>query len=158
LREITAQIREIQEAAMEIRSLPQYRGLADSANHRAEPDDRGQIPGVRLRDWVLLSVLIILALQICAFLAVRIWTNHAYAEAQNAAREQQAGAAAALSERSASSAAIISGILHGVSALLAALIVLYVFWRCMDALLPSPERRTVNDDCFPATNCFSRQR
>lgn len=43
---------------MDLLSLPQYRGLAVSLRAYAEPDEQGLLPAMRLRDHVVLTLLI----------------------------------------------------------------------------------------------------
>jgi hypothetical protein len=74
---------------MEIQSLPRYRGLPDSRNGWWEPDGHGKKPSMRLRDYVVLALIIIIGLPIFCSLVLHLWTCRRDAESMNSARERQ---------------------------------------------------------------------
>jgi hypothetical protein len=79
----------IQEAAMEIQSLPRYRGLPDSGKGWGEPDGHGKTPSMKLRDYVVLSLIIIISFPILRSLILQLRTFYRDAENMNSAREWQ---------------------------------------------------------------------
>jgi hypothetical protein len=74
---------------MEIQSLPQYRGLPDSLKGWGEPDEQGNMPTMRLRDYVILSLIISIWFPINLCLVVRCWVYHGNPEVMNFVREEQ---------------------------------------------------------------------
>jgi hypothetical protein len=79
----------IHEAAMEIQSLPRYCGLPDSGKGWWEPDGHGKKPTMRLRDYVVLLLIIITSFPTLHGLVLHFWTCHRDAESMNSARERQ---------------------------------------------------------------------
>src|SRR5262249_7872592 len=77
----------IQEAAMEIQLLPRYRGLPDSGKGWWEPDGHGKKPSMRLRDYVVLSLIVIISFPILRGLVLQLRTCYRDAENMNSARE-----------------------------------------------------------------------
>jgi hypothetical protein len=74
---------------MDLHLLPHYRGLTDSPSTWGEPDERGQLPRLRLRDYVVLSLLLALFLPIVLGLAVNTWFYHRRLAALNEARSKE---------------------------------------------------------------------
>jgi hypothetical protein len=74
---------------MEFQALPPYRGLPDSLRAWGEPSDHGLLPPMRLRDYVVLCVLILTFAPLFAPLRVFLWDEHWRTEALDAARRQQ---------------------------------------------------------------------
>jgi hypothetical protein len=79
----------IQEAAMEIQSLPRYWGLPDSPKGWGEPDGHGRKPIMGMRDYVILSLIILIGFPLFLSLVVHLWACQRYAEGLNSARERQ---------------------------------------------------------------------
>jgi hypothetical protein len=78
----------IQEAGMASQSLPLYRGLPDSPKGWGEPDGHGKRPSMRLCDYVVLSLLLIMiSLPLIPSLVIRLWARQRYAEISNPFRE-----------------------------------------------------------------------
>jgi hypothetical protein len=73
---------------MDIRLLPRYVGLPDSPKGWGEPDGHGKRPSVCLRDWVVLSLVLMIYSPICFCLAIQFWADHRWAESMNSAREK----------------------------------------------------------------------
>jgi hypothetical protein len=76
-------------SAMDIQSLPQYRGLPDTLKEWGEPDEQGTMPRMYLRDYVVLSLLIMICFPINPCLLVHFWVCHRNAEVWNSVREKQ---------------------------------------------------------------------
>ena len=74
---------------MEIQSLPPYRGLPDSLKAWGEPDEQGNLPRMHLRDYVILSLLVMIWFPINLPQLARIRFSHRQAEAENRLREKQ---------------------------------------------------------------------
>jgi hypothetical protein len=74
---------------MDIRSLPGYRGLPDSPKEWGEPDDEGRLPRMRLRDYLVLALIIMICVPIDLPLLVRLWAYHRNVVIENAIREKQ---------------------------------------------------------------------
>jgi hypothetical protein len=73
---------------MDPRLLPRYRGFPDSPKGWAEPDERGRTPTMRLRDYVVLSFIILMCLPINLHLAVVWWAAHRHLVIQNSSRHE----------------------------------------------------------------------
>jgi hypothetical protein len=56
---------------MDFQSLPPYRGLPNSPRGWGEPDERGRTPSMRLRDYVALSLMIVLCFPISPSLVLQ---------------------------------------------------------------------------------------
>jgi hypothetical protein len=82
-------IPELQAAAMDIHSLPRYRGLADSAKGWAEPDGHGKRPSVRLRDYEVLSLILMIGFPILLCLVDHLWACHRDTARLNMVRERE---------------------------------------------------------------------
>src|SRR5262249_3199366 len=78
-------------AAMDIQSLPRYCGLPDSPKGWGEPDGHGKKPSLRLRDYVVLSLLIMICFPINLCVTVHLWVCHRKVEILNSIREKQMG-------------------------------------------------------------------
>src|SRR3954463_12976565 len=76
---------------MDIQSLPQYRGLPDAPRGWGEPDERGNTPRMCLRDYAALSLIIMVCFPISLCLEAHFWARHRFANALNAAREEELG-------------------------------------------------------------------
>ena len=76
---------------MDVQSLPQYRGLPDSPKGWGEQDEQGNTPRMRLRDYVVLSLILLLCFPINSCLVVHFWACHRKAEAVNSVREKDLG-------------------------------------------------------------------
>ncbi len=74
---------------MDIQSLPPYRGLPESPKGWGEQDGHGKTPSIRLRDYVVLSLIIMICLPISLCLVVHLWVCHRYTQLENARRENQ---------------------------------------------------------------------
>jgi hypothetical protein len=74
---------------MEIQSLPPYRGLPDSLKGWGEPDEQGNTPRVRLRDYVILALIILIGFPINLSLLAQFWVCHRQVEVRNLVRERQ---------------------------------------------------------------------
>lgn len=72
---------------MDIQSLPQYRGLLDSRRAWGEQDEEGKTGRMRLRDYVVLSFMVMVCFPISLCLVVHFWVCHRNAEMVNSARE-----------------------------------------------------------------------
>jgi hypothetical protein len=79
----------IQETAMEIQFLPRYCGLPDSPKGWGEQDGHGKKPSMRLRDYMVLSLIIIIGCPLLLSLVVHLWACHQNAESMNSFREMQ---------------------------------------------------------------------
>src|SRR5207248_2316816 len=75
--------------AMDVQSLPRYRGLRGSPRGWGEPDERSRWPAMRLRDWAALSLLAVACLPATPCLVAHLRAVRRQAEALNAAREKQ---------------------------------------------------------------------
>ena len=73
---------------MSIRSLPRYRGLRYSPKGRGEADGHGKRPNLRLRDYVLLTLIIVLLVPMLNYLVVRIQDSRARIDFINTLREE----------------------------------------------------------------------
>jgi hypothetical protein len=76
---------------MDIQSLPHYRGLPDSPKMWGEPDEQGKLPRMRLRDHVVLSLLILLFFPWPLRLVDHLQVCRRRAEGLNAIRAKQMG-------------------------------------------------------------------
>jgi hypothetical protein len=74
---------------MDIQSLPKYRGLLDSPRAWGEQDEEGKTARMRLRDYVVLSFMIMICFPISLCLVFHFWDCHRNAEMVNSARENQ---------------------------------------------------------------------
>ena len=74
---------------MDLQSLPRYRGLPDSPRGWGEEDGHGKRPSMRLRDYVVLSFIIMTWLHIAPCLLIHFWVCHRNAEIMNSVRERQ---------------------------------------------------------------------
>jgi len=74
---------------MDFRSLPPYRGLPDSLRACGEPNEQGLLPAMRLRDYVVLGVLIVIFAPMLVPLTVYVWDEHRRSEGWDAGRRQQ---------------------------------------------------------------------
>jgi hypothetical protein len=74
---------------MDIHSLPPYHGLSDSRRAWGEPDDSGKTPALRLRDYVILSIMIALCLSILSGRLVDALVYHQRVLDWDAARRGQ---------------------------------------------------------------------
>jgi hypothetical protein len=81
----------IQEAAMEMQSLPRYCGLPDSPKGWGEQDGHGKKPSMGLRDYVVLAFLILIGFPLFLSLVDHLWACHRYVESMNSVRERQMG-------------------------------------------------------------------
>ncbi len=73
---------------MDIQSLPRYRGLPNSPKGWGEQDEQGKMPMMRLRDWVVLSVIIMSCLPINLCRVVQYWVCHQNLVIANSLREE----------------------------------------------------------------------
>jgi CHAT domain len=78
-------------SAMDIQSLPHYRGLPDSPKMWGEPDEQGKRPRMRLRDYVVLSLLILIFFPDPLRLVDHLRVCRRRAEGLNAFRANQMG-------------------------------------------------------------------
>jgi hypothetical protein len=83
----------IQEAAMAMQALPRYCGLPDSPKGWGEPDGHGKKPSLRLRDYVVLALLVLIGFPLLLCLVDHLGACHRYEEIMNSVREEQMGAA-----------------------------------------------------------------
>ena len=74
---------------MDVPSLPRYRGLPDSPPGWGEEDGHGKRPRLRLRDYVVLSLISMICIHITPCLVVHFSDCHRNAEIMNSARERQ---------------------------------------------------------------------
>jgi hypothetical protein len=74
---------------MAIQPLPRYRGLPDSPKGWGEPDGHGKKPIMRLRDYLVLSLIIMISLPIIPRLVVHLRVCRRKAEVMNSVREKQ---------------------------------------------------------------------
>jgi hypothetical protein len=74
---------------MNIQSLPRYGGLCDSPKGWGEPDGHGKRPSLRLRDYVVLALILIMGFPIFLRLGGRLSAGHRYAERLNSVREKE---------------------------------------------------------------------
>lgn len=73
---------------MATQSLPLHRGLPDSPKGWGEPDGHGNKPSIRLRDYVVLSLLLLMiSLLLIPSLVVRLRARQRSAESSNPFRE-----------------------------------------------------------------------
>ena len=73
---------------MDFNSLPQFRGMQDSPKVWGEPDARGETPAMRLRDYVVLSLLVALCMPMLSRLVVDSWIHHWRVDLQAASVHQ----------------------------------------------------------------------
>jgi len=71
---------------MEIHTLPRYRGIPDSPRAWGEPDERGKVPSMHLRDYVVLAFLVALSAPLFVCVVFDAWVNHRRAMLLDAAR------------------------------------------------------------------------
>ena len=76
-------------AAMDLQSLPRYRGLPDSPKGWGEPDGHGKKPSLRLRDYAVLALLLLICFPINPCVAVHLWVGHRKAESLNSVGEKE---------------------------------------------------------------------
>jgi hypothetical protein len=74
---------------MDFQSLPQYCGLPDSRLIWGESDGHGKTPRMHLRDYVVLSLAIMICFPIGLCLIGRLRDGHGRAEFTNSMREKQ---------------------------------------------------------------------
>lgn len=74
---------------MEIQSLPQYRGLPDALRAWGEPDEKGRTPTMRLRDYLILALIIMICVPTNYCLVVQLWVYRRNAEIANTVRQRQ---------------------------------------------------------------------
>ena len=61
---------------MDIQSLPQYRGLPESLRAWGQPDDRGLLPSMHLRDYLAACVLIGVCILTLLPVGANLWKEH----------------------------------------------------------------------------------
>ncbi len=74
---------------MDMQSLSRYRGLPDSPKGWGEQDGHGKKPSMRLRDYLVLSLIIMIGFPLSLCLVVHLWVCHRDAEIRNSARGGQ---------------------------------------------------------------------
>jgi hypothetical protein len=74
---------------MDIQSLPLYRGLPNSPKGWGEPDGHGKRPCMCFRDYVVLSLTIMICFPIMLCRVVHLSVYHQRVESLNSARENQ---------------------------------------------------------------------
>ena len=73
---------------MDLQSLPRYRGLPDSPRGWDEPDEHGKMPSMRLRDYVVLSLLIIMCFPTGLSFLLHQWASQRSLMAANSSRDE----------------------------------------------------------------------
>ena len=73
---------------MDFASLPRYQGPPNSPRGWAEPDERGETPSLRLRDYVALALMIVIGFPISFPFTVHQWTSHRNLSAVNLSRDE----------------------------------------------------------------------
>jgi hypothetical protein len=74
---------------MDTQSLPRYCGLPDSPKGWGEPDGHGKRPSMRLRDYVVLSLILMIVFPISPSLVVRFLACRWDAEILQTVRDRQ---------------------------------------------------------------------
>jgi hypothetical protein len=73
---------------MDFQALPRYRGPRNSVRGWTEPDERGKTPPMRLRDYLVLSLILGICSPIALSALVDQWVTHRRLVLQNSLRDE----------------------------------------------------------------------
>jgi len=74
---------------MDFRLLVPYSGLLDRPRTWGQPDDKGQLPRARLRDYIALFIIVVLCLPIPLRFLANSWASHQRKTREDRSRQEE---------------------------------------------------------------------